>query len=133
MTWCYLTYMRQVVGSFGVLLALAALTGCAGSQKPRTQSANEAFATTRTAETNDVFAAMNAELSHTIGKDTIDEMDDALSHTIGTTMLTSATLVSSRAPSEASTPMQLPESRMSLAEVEPPPVQTWGSSPDAHE
>jgi hypothetical protein len=119
--------MKQVVGSFGVLLALAALTGCAGSQRPKMQSANE-FSTARTDSTqpNDVFAAMNAELSHTIVKDAIDEMDDALSHTIGTTMLTSATLVSN--PGLLATPMQLPDSRMSAAEVEPPAAQTWGSS-----
>lgn len=107
----------KLIGSVGLLIALAALTGCSPQAKGP----------------NDVFAAMNAELAHTIppASDSIAEMDDALSHTIGTTMLTSATLVAS--PSILQSPMPLPESRMPLSEDAPAAVQTWGASAEAGE
>ncbi len=104
----------KLLSSLGVLLALAAMTGCAGSQQA-------------THAPNDVFAAMNQELSHTIGgNDVIEDMDDALSHSMGTTMLTSATLVA--APAILSRPMELPDSRMSLAAIAP---STWGGASES--
>lgn len=95
------------MGTFGLVLALAALTGCSGSQSLQPQSAN------------DVFTAMSAELSHAMVRtDPIDEMDDALSHTIGETRITSATLVA--AP--------IPAAKVEAPTVEVAALQTWGSS-----
>ena len=110
--------MRHVVGSLGVLVALAASTGCSAPPRPKTQSAH------------DVFGAMERELSHTVAKnaDVFGVMDKELSHAIGTTTLSNATLLTDlSATSILLTSMPLPESRMSLAEYEPA-LQTWGAT-----
>jgi hypothetical protein len=100
--------MRHIVGSVGVLVAVAFLGGCSPSQRARTQAPN------------DVFGVMDKELSHSlIGKaDAFDAMDTELAHAIGTTSLTSDAVLG---------PMPLPESRMSLAQ-ELRATQTWGVS-----
>lgn len=75
---------------------------------------------------------MHEELAHTIAQadpDPLEAMNDELSHAIGTTVLTSESLVLTRIPSDA--PMPLPDARMSLAEIEPPVLRTWGAPDDA--
>jgi hypothetical protein len=102
--------MRILVASFGAVLVLAASTGCSAQKQTRSS--------------NDVFAAMHEELSHAIAQaDPLDAMNDELSHAIGTTVLTSESLV---ATSILDTPMPLPETRMSLSEIDPPVLKTWG-------
>lgn len=108
--------MRILVASFGALLALAASTGCSAQK--------------RVASSHDVFEAMNEELSHTIAQaDPFDAMSDELSRAIGTTALTSETLVSEDI---LAAPMPLPETRMSLSEIDRPVLKTWGVPDEAY-
>ncbi|MBX3206606.1 MAG: hypothetical protein KF764_16150 [Labilithrix sp.] len=96
--------MRHILGTVGVLVALAFLGGCASQP-------------TRARAPADVFGAMNAELSRSLTKgDAFDAMNDELAHAIGTTTLASAVVLG---------PMPLPESRLSLA-AETRALQTWG-------
>ncbi len=98
--------MRFLVGTLAIATAAMALGGCAS--RPKAQGPN------------DVLAVMDKELSHTVvNNDALDVMSDELSHAIGTTSLTSETLL---------TPMPLPEERMSLAEAAKPAPVTWGGS-----
>lgn len=109
--------MRILFASFGAVLALAAVTGCSPQKQARSS--------------NDVIAAMHEELAHTIAQadpDPLEAMNDELSHAIGTTMLTSESLALT---SILDTPMPLPDTRMSLSEIEPPALRTWGAPDDA--
>ncbi len=99
--------MKHIVGAMGVLLVASFLGGC--SSQPASARAP-----------SDVLGRMKAELSHSLAQvDAFDAMDDELAHAIGTTALTSETVLG---------PMPLPESRMSLAAAMEPAVQTWGVS-----
>jgi hypothetical protein len=99
--------MKHIVGTMGLLLVGSFLGGC---------SSQSAQAKTPT----DVVGRLKTELSHSLAQvDTFDAMNDELAHAIGTTTLTSETVVA---------PMPLPESRMSLAAGTKPAVQTWGVS-----
>ena len=98
--------MKHIVGAMGVLLVGSFLGGCSSQQ---TQARAPA----------DVLGRMKTELAHSLAQvDTFDAMDHELAHAIGTTTLTSETVLG---------PMPLPESRMPLAAIEPA-VQTWGVS-----
>lgn len=109
--------MKGVVVSFGLLLALSALTGCSSSQRIKPQSAR------------DTFSGSNDARTHTVaGRDVLEVMRDELAHAIGTT-----TLTSSLAPADSAAP----DSRVSLEEAPSPALQTWGTgaqgSPDLDE
>ena len=59
--------------------------------------------------------------------DVLAAMDRELAHAIGTTTVTSAELTG-LAPIFAAAAMELPEDRMSLSQLAPAPVQTWGAT-----
>jgi hypothetical protein len=107
-------------------VVLAALTGCSSKQN-------------KTQNPNDVVAAMNAELAHTIDPAQnkhdpyalmqVLEMDSA--EAVGITTTTSTTLPGPTSPDILATPMPLPDSRMSLAQADDEAApQTWGATPD---
>lgn len=72
---------------------------------------------------------MHEELAHTIAQaDPLDAMNDELSHAIGTTVLTSESLVLAR---RLDTPTPPPDTSTSPSEIEPPVLKTWGAPDNA--
>jgi hypothetical protein len=95
--------MRHVVGLSAVLVSLALLSGCS---------------TSRAKTPDEVFSAMNKELAQTLDEPTV-----------GTTTLSSETIVIAPVAPVALPEMPLPETRMSLSELTEPAGQTWGTPP----